>query len=59
MHKICLSYKTQEKKLKKDEWFLSLQYLNASINDLSISDSFLNPKSEFDNMNLITFKAFE
>ena len=34
MRKMCLSRKAQEEKSKKDEWFSSLQYLNASINDL-------------------------
>jgi len=54
MRKMCLSRKAQEDKSKKDEWFSSLQYLNASINDLTISDSFLDQGSEFDGMNLAT-----
>ena len=57
MRKMCLSRKAQEEKLKKDEWFLSLQYLNAIINDLTISDSFLDQGSEFDGMNLATTKV--
>ena len=54
MCKMCLSQKAQEEKSKKDEWFLSLQYLNASINDLPISESFLDNGSEFDEFNLAT-----
>ena len=54
MRKMCLSQKAQEEKSKKDEWFLSLQYLNASINDLSISESFLDNRSKFDGFNLAT-----
>jgi Sec7-like guanine-nucleotide exchange factor len=54
MRKICLSQKAQEEKSKKDEWFSSLQYLNASINDLPISESFLDNGSEFDGFNLAT-----
>src|SRR6266542_2738312 len=57
MHKMCLSRKTQEEKSKKDEWFSSLQYLNASINDLPISESFLDNGSEFDGFNLATGEA--
>src|SRR6266496_1987077 len=56
MRKMCLSRKAQEEKSKKDEWFSSLQYLNASINDLTISDSFLDQESEFDGINLATAK---
>ena len=54
---MCLSRKTQEEKSKKDEWFSSLQYLNASINDLPISESFLDNRSEFDGFNLATGEA--
>ena len=57
MRKMCLSRKTQEEKSKKDEWFSSLQYLNASINDLPISESFLDNGSEFDGFNLATVEA--
>ncbi len=57
MRKMCLSRKTQEEKSKKDEWFSSLQYLNASINDLPISESFLDNGSEFDGFNLATGEA--
>ena len=57
MRKMCLSRKAQEEKSKKDEWFLSLQYLNASINDLPISESFLDNGSEFDGFNLATVEA--
>ena len=54
MWKMCLSQKAQEEQSKKDEWFSSLQYLNASINDLSISESFLDNASGF---NLATAEA--
>ncbi|PKY61004.1 hypothetical protein RhiirA4_485416 [Rhizophagus irregularis] len=54
MRKMCLSRKAQEEKSKKNEWFSSLQYLNASINDLPISESFLDNGSEFDGFNLAT-----
>jgi hypothetical protein len=57
MQKMCLSRKAQEDKSKKDEWFSSLQYLNASINDLLISESFLDNGSEFDEFNLATAEA--
>jgi hypothetical protein len=57
MRKMCLSQKAQEEQSKKDEWFSSLQYLNASINDLSISESFLDNASEFDGFNLATAEA--
>ncbi|GBB91270.1 hypothetical protein RclHR1_18440005 [Rhizophagus clarus] len=51
MRKMCLSRKALEEKSKKDEWFSSLQYLNANINDLLISNSFLDFASEFCCMN--------
>src|SRR6266536_2497847 len=57
MCKMCLSRNVQEEKSKKDEWFSSLQYLNASINDLPISESFLDNGSEFDGFNLATIEA--
>ena len=40
MRKMYQSRKAQEKESKTDEWFSSLQYLNANINDLTISNSF-------------------
>ena len=47
---MCLS---QEEELKEsDEWLSFLQYLNANINDLTISESFLDNGSEFDGFNL-------
>ncbi|RIB16747.1 hypothetical protein C2G38_2038333 [Gigaspora rosea] len=49
MRKMCLSRKALEK--ESDEWFSSLQYLNANINDLAISESFLDPRSEFGGIN--------
>ncbi|CAB4418573.1 unnamed protein product [Rhizophagus irregularis] len=54
MRKMCLSRKAQKEKSKKDEWFSSLQYLNASINDLPISEYFLDDGSGFDGFNLAT-----
>ena len=57
MRKMCLSRNVQEEKSKKDEWFLSLQYLNASINDLLIPESFLDNRSEFDEFNLATIET--
>ena len=57
MGKMCLSRKAQEEKLKKDEWFSSLQYLNAKIDDLTISNSFLDSASEFGGANDATINA--
>ncbi|GBC05443.1 hypothetical protein RclHR1_06230003 [Rhizophagus clarus] len=54
MRKMCLFRKAQEEQSKKDEWISSLQYLNASINDLPISEFFLDNGSEFDGFNLAT-----
>ena len=46
IRKMCLSRKAQEEESKEsDEWLSSLQYLNANINDLTISESFLDPGS--------------
>ncbi len=36
---------------ESDEWLSSLQYLNANINDLTISESFLDPGSKFSGIN--------
>ena len=57
MRKMCQSHIVQEKESKSDEWFSSLQYLNASINDLSISESFLDNGSEFGALNDATINA--
>ena len=57
MRKMCLSRKAQEEKSKKDEWFSSLQYLNAKIDDLTISNSFLDSASEFGGANDATINA--
>jgi hypothetical protein len=52
IRKMCLSRKIQEEESKEsDEWLLSLQYLNANINDLTISESFLDTTSEFGGIN--------
>src|SRR5437016_7336277 len=49
---MCLSRKAQDEESKEpDEWLSSLQYLNANINDLTISESFLDPGSEFGGIN--------
>ncbi|GBC23467.2 hypothetical protein GLOIN_2v1778046 [Rhizophagus irregularis DAOM 181602=DAOM 197198] len=59
IRKMCLSRKAQEEKLKEsDEWLSSLQYLNAIINDLTISESFLDSASEFGGINDPAIKAF-
>ena len=55
---MCLSRKAQEEESKEsDEWLSSLQYLNANINDLTISESFLDPGSEFGSINDPAIKA--
>ena len=55
---MCLSWKVQEEESKEsDEWLSSLQYLNAIINDLTISESFLDPGSEFGDINDPAIKA--
>ncbi|RGB34391.1 hypothetical protein C1646_760589 [Rhizophagus diaphanus] len=59
MRKICLSREAQEEKSKKDEWFSSLQYLNVKIDDLTISNSFLDSASEFRRVNDATINALE
>ncbi len=49
---MCLSRKAQEEKSKEsDEWLSSLQYLNTNINDLTISESFLDTGSKLDDLN--------
>ncbi|RIB01079.1 hypothetical protein C2G38_2051159 [Gigaspora rosea] len=55
MRKMCLSQRTQEK--KSNEWFSSLQYLNTKIDDLTISNSFLDGGSEFGGVNDATIGA--
>ncbi|GBC08175.1 hypothetical protein RclHR1_07950002 [Rhizophagus clarus] len=52
-------YQALKEKSKKDEWFLSLQYLNTSINDLSISEFFLDNRNEFDGFNLATSEVLK
>src|SRR5437016_380706 len=55
---MCLSRKAQDEESKEsDEWLSSLQYLNANINDLTISESFLDPSSEFGGINDPAIKA--
>ena len=57
---MCLSRKTQKEESKEsDEWLSSLQYLNANINDLTISEFFLDPSSEFSGINDPVIKALE
>ena len=49
---MCLSQKAQEEELQEsDEWLSSLQYLNANINDLTISESFLDTGNELGGLN--------
>ncbi|GBC04948.1 hypothetical protein RclHR1_05970005 [Rhizophagus clarus] len=48
-----------EKESKSDKWFLSLQYLNAKIDDLTISNSFLDDESEFGTLNDTTINALK
>ncbi|GES92004.1 hypothetical protein GLOIN_2v1735703 [Rhizophagus clarus] len=45
------------RKKESDEWFSSLQYLNAKIDDLTISNSFLDGGSEFGGVNDATINA--
>src|SRR5436189_5688951 len=60
IRKMCLSRKAQEEESRgSDEWLSSLQYLNANINDLIISESFLDPSSEFGDINDPAIKALE
>ncbi|RIA85569.1 hypothetical protein C1645_741466 [Glomus cerebriforme] len=60
IQKICLSRKAQEEEMKEsDEWLSSLQYLDANINDLTISESFLDSGSEFGGINDPAIKALE
>ncbi|RGB26153.1 hypothetical protein C1646_721914 [Rhizophagus diaphanus] len=55
---MCLSRKAQEEESKEsDEWLSSLQYLNAIINDLTISEFFLDSASEFGGINDPAIKA--
>jgi len=55
---MCLSRKAQEEESKEsDEWLSSLQYLNANINDLTISESFLDTGSELGGLNDPAIKA--
>ncbi|CAG8566953.1 4359_t:CDS:2, partial [Diversispora eburnea] len=49
MQKMCQSYTVQKE--ESDECFSSLQYLNASINDLSISELFLDNGNKFGALN--------
>jgi hypothetical protein len=59
MQKMCLTRKAQEKEKesKTDEWFSSLQYLHCNINDLSITNSFLDSASEFGGLNDATINT--
>ena len=57
MRKMCQSHIVQEKESKSDEWFSSLQYLHCNINDLLITNSFLDSVSEFGGVNDATINA--
>ncbi|CAG8635461.1 5054_t:CDS:2 [Diversispora eburnea] len=52
---MCQSHIVQKE--ESDEWFSSLQYLNAKIDNLLISDSFLDPRSEIGVLNDSTINA--
>ncbi|CAG8590347.1 24912_t:CDS:2 [Cetraspora pellucida] len=51
MHKMYQFHIIQKKESKSDEWFLSLQYLHCNINDLLITNFFLDSTSEFERGN--------
>ncbi|CAG8660579.1 10655_t:CDS:1, partial [Diversispora eburnea] len=55
MRKMCQSHTVQKE--ESNEWFSSLQYLNAKIDNLLISDSFLDPGSEIGVLNNATINA--
>ena len=57
MRKMCQSHIVQEKESKSDEWFSSLQYLHCNINDLLITNSFLDSASEIGVVNDATTNA--
>ncbi|CAG8697027.1 8199_t:CDS:2 [Cetraspora pellucida] len=57
MRKMCQFHIVQEKESKSDEWFSSLQYLHCNINDLLITNSFLDSASEFGGVNDATINA--
>ncbi|RIB13191.1 hypothetical protein C2G38_2198543 [Gigaspora rosea] len=57
MRKMCQSHIVQEKESKSYEWFSSLQYLHCNINDLLITNSFLDSASEFWGVNDATINA--
>ncbi|CAG8455882.1 17096_t:CDS:2 [Cetraspora pellucida] len=57
MHKMCQSHIVQEKESKSDEWFSSLQYLHCNINDLLITNFFLDSMSKFRGVNDTTINA--
>ncbi|CAG8479989.1 12019_t:CDS:2 [Acaulospora colombiana] len=57
MRKMCQSHTVREEESKLDEWFSSLQYLNAKIDNISISNSFLDPGSEFGALNDATINV--
>ena len=60
IQKICLSQKAQEEESKEsNEWLSSLQYLDANINDLTISESFLDIANEFSGINDLAIKALK
>ena len=60
IRKMCLSRKAQKEEMKEsDKQLSSLQYLDANINDLTISESFLDPGSKFGGINDPAIKALE
>ncbi|RIB04725.1 hypothetical protein C2G38_2221523 [Gigaspora rosea] len=59
MQKICKSNQSHKVQEETNEWFSSIQYLHSNINDLTISNSFLDPDSEFGAVNEATIEALE
>ena len=57
MRKMYQFHTIQKKESRSNEQFSSLQYLNASINNLTISKSFLDNGSEFGALNDATINA--
>ncbi|RIB03035.1 hypothetical protein C2G38_2123994, partial [Gigaspora rosea] len=59
MQRICKSNQSHKVQEETNEWFSSIQYLHSNINDLTISNSFLDPGSEFGAINNATIEALE
>ena len=59
MQRICKSNQSHKVQEESNEWFSSIQYLHSNINDLTISNSFLDPGSEFSAINNATIEMLE